>query len=52
MDLTSIERIAFRALGGADNITVGNLAGSGVKQVAIDLTGSGGGGDGASDVVP
>jgi len=51
MDLEQMERIEFRALGGADAITIGNLTGTGVKQVALDLGGSNGGGDGAVDTV-
>jgi Ca2+-binding RTX toxin-like protein len=50
MHLTSVERIELSTLGGADNVTVNDLTGSGVKQVAIDL-GSQGGGDGQSDTV-
>jgi Ca2+-binding RTX toxin-like protein len=37
MDLNGIERIQFAAVGGIDNINVGNLAGTDVQQVAIDL---------------
>ena len=37
MDLNSVERIELNALGGADNITINDLTGSDVKQVAIDL---------------
>jgi Ca2+-binding RTX toxin-like protein len=51
MDLNGIENINFAALGGIDNITVGDLTGTGVTQVAIDLAASGGGGDGAADSV-
>ncbi len=51
MDLEQMERIEFRALGGADVITVGDLTGTGVKQVAIDLGGFDGNGDGAVDSV-
>jgi Ca2+-binding RTX toxin-like protein len=51
MDLDGIERIQFHALGSADNITVNDLTGTDVKQVAIDLTGSNGAGDGAPDTV-
>jgi Ca2+-binding RTX toxin-like protein len=46
MDLTSIEDIQINALGGADNITVGDLTGTGVTQVAINL-----GSDGQADTV-
>ena len=53
MDLNGIEHIDFTALGGADNITVGDLTGTGVTQVAIDLasTPGSGVGDGAADSV-
>src|SRR5215475_3367250 len=51
MDLDNIEQIQFRALGGVDKITVNNLAATDVKQVAIDLGASGGGGDGSADQV-
>ena len=33
MDLNDVEQIDFRALGGADNIVVGDLSGTDVKQV-------------------
>jgi Ca2+-binding RTX toxin-like protein len=53
MDLNGVERIDFHALGGADNITVNDLTGTGVTQVAIDLsaTPGSGQGDGAADSV-
>jgi Ca2+-binding RTX toxin-like protein len=51
MDLNSVEKIAIAALGGADTITVDDLTGTGVKQVAINLAGPDGAGDGASDTV-
>jgi Ca2+-binding RTX toxin-like protein len=53
MDLNSVEHINFAALGAADNITVGDLTGTGVTQVAIDLAGvpGSGVGDGAADSV-
>jgi Ca2+-binding RTX toxin-like protein len=51
MDLNGIETINVRALGGNDNITVNNLAGTDVKQVNIDLASSAGTGDGAADTV-
>ena len=38
IDLTSVERIQFEAQGqNADNITINDLTGTGVKQVAIDV---------------
>ncbi len=53
MDLNSVEHINFVALGGADNIRVGDLTGTGVNQVNIDLAGVAGSGvgDGAADSV-
>jgi Ca2+-binding RTX toxin-like protein len=48
MDLNGIERIQFAALGASDHINVGNLAGTDVQQVAIDL---GVGGNGDNDTV-
>src|ERR1700759_2266838 len=51
MDVNGVENINFKALGGADTITVGDLSGTGVKQVNLDLGGSGGGGDGPADSV-
>jgi Ca2+-binding RTX toxin-like protein len=51
MDLDDVERIDFRALGGADNIVVGDLSGTDVTEVNIDLRGPNGGGDGAADTV-
>src|SRR5262245_16717956 len=37
MDLNDVERVELLARGGSDVITVNDLAGSEVKQVAIDL---------------
>src|SRR5262249_12912912 len=53
MDLNGIEAIDFNAKGGADTITVGNLAGTGVTEVNLDLAGvpGTGTGDGAADIV-
>ena len=51
MDLNDVEGIDFRALGGADNIVVGDLSGTDVTEVNIDLRGPAGGGDGAADTV-
>ena len=53
MDLNGIEHIDFNAFGGADNINVGDLTGTGVTQVAIDLESRPGSGvgDGAADSV-
>src|SRR5262249_5117908 len=48
-----IEHIQLNALGGADNITLNDLSGTGVTQVAIDLASppGSGAGDGAADTV-
>ena len=53
MDLNGIERIDLHALGGADNINVGDLSGTDVTAVDIDLAGAAGGttGDGLVDHV-
>jgi Ca2+-binding RTX toxin-like protein len=49
MDLNDVETIHFKALGGADNIVVGDLSGTDVTTVKIDLAGAAGGGDGQAD---
>ena len=51
MDLDDVERIDFRALGGADNIVVGDLSGTDLTQAGLDLRGPNGGGDGAADTI-
>ena len=52
MDLDGIENDrTIRALGGADTITVGDLAGTDVRAVNVDLAAFAGGGDGAADTV-
>src|SRR6185369_5483303 len=51
MDLDNVEQVQFRALGGADKLTVNNLSATDVKQVTIDLAAAAGGGDGAADLV-
>jgi Ca2+-binding RTX toxin-like protein len=47
MDTAGVETIDFNALGGADTITVGDLTGTDVSDVNLDL----GAGDGAADNV-
>jgi len=51
MDLNDVERIEFRALGGSDNIVVGDLSGTDSKNIELDLRGPNGGGDGATDTI-
>jgi Ca2+-binding RTX toxin-like protein len=51
MDMNDVEVIDFRALGGADNIVIGDLSGTDVTDIGIDLRGPNGGGDGAADTV-
>jgi Ca2+-binding RTX toxin-like protein len=51
MDLNDVERIEFNALGGADNVVVGDLSGTDATSVVIDLAGPLGGGDGQADTV-
>jgi predicted ester cyclase len=51
MDLDGVERINFRALGGADLVNVGDLDGTDAKSVDVDLNTFAGGGDGAADTV-
>ena len=53
MDLDDVENIQFNALGGADDIVVGDLSGTDVKQVNLDLSAQAGSGqgDGAADTV-
>jgi Ca2+-binding RTX toxin-like protein len=51
MDTNGVEQVNFNALGGADQITVGDLTGTGVTTVNLNLAATGGGGDGATDAV-
>jgi Ca2+-binding RTX toxin-like protein len=51
MDLNDVEAITYAAIGGTDNITVGNLAGTDITKFVIDLAGFEGGSDGAADTV-
>jgi Ca2+-binding RTX toxin-like protein len=51
MDLDDTETIEYRALGGADNVIVGDLSGTDLTRVDLDLRGPAGGGDGAADGV-
>src|SRR3954447_25673376 len=51
MDLNGIEQANLRTLGGADNVTVGDLTGTGLKTANVDLAGFDGDGDGSADTV-
>ncbi len=53
MDTHGVERVLFNALGGADSVTVNDLAGTDVTSVDLDLAGALGGttGDGQIDHV-
>ena len=51
MDLNDVESVDFRALGGADNIVVGDLSGTDMTHAGLDLSGTDGGGDGEADTV-
>ena len=51
MDMDDVEAINFKALGGADNITVNDLSGTDVTAVNINLAASNGVGDAAADTV-
>jgi len=51
MDIKDLEIFNLNALGGTDNITVGNLEGTGIRHANIDLSDGHGSPDGASDAV-
>jgi Ca2+-binding RTX toxin-like protein len=51
VDLNDVETIEFVARGGSDLVTVGELSGTDVAQVRLDLAGAAGGGDGQPDTV-
>ncbi len=51
MDLDDVESIVARALGGTDTLTVNDLSGTDVRDVAGDLAATGGGNDLAADNV-
>ncbi|HEY5755037.1 MAG TPA: calcium-binding protein, partial [Steroidobacter sp.] len=51
MDLNDVEAIEFRAIGGADNITIGDLTGTDVQRIDVDLRGPNGGADQTVDTV-
>src|SRR5580765_1036161 len=51
MDLNDVERIDVRTLGGADAVVVHDLSGTDVHEVNVDLSATGGAGDGEVDSV-
>jgi Ca2+-binding RTX toxin-like protein len=51
MDLDDVEAIDFRALGGEDTVVVGDVSGTDLTQIGLDLRGPNGGGDAAADTV-
>jgi Ca2+-binding RTX toxin-like protein len=51
MDLNDVEAIDFNALGGADTIVVGDLSGTDLTEVNLNLAASNGAGDGLPDNV-
>jgi Ca2+-binding RTX toxin-like protein len=51
MDLDGIDALNIRALGSADQITLGDLSGTDVDTAAVDLGAFDGTGDGAADTV-
>ncbi len=51
IDMAGVERTEVRALGGADNVVVGDLTGTDLTAVELSLRGPNGGGDGQIDAV-
>ncbi|HYE17062.1 MAG TPA: hypothetical protein VEA69_01340, partial [Tepidisphaeraceae bacterium] len=51
MDLNDTEVVTYNALGGADSVGVGDLSGTGVTEVNVNLAGFGAAGDAAADTV-
>ena len=51
MDVDGVEALALRVLGGVDQVGVGDLTGTALKTVDVDLAAFDGGGDGVSDTV-
>ena len=51
MNTDDVEVVVFKAFGGADFVTVEDLAATDVRGVKIDLAAAGGGGDGQADGV-
>src|SRR5262249_35943878 len=51
MDLHDMEALDLHALGNTDDITVGDMRGTTMKEANLDLAGPAGGGDGAADTI-
>jgi Ca2+-binding RTX toxin-like protein len=51
MDLDGVEGVDFNALGSADKTTVGDLSGTDLRTVDVNLAATGGGGDASADTV-
>jgi Ca2+-binding RTX toxin-like protein len=51
MDLNGIEGLNLNTLGGTDTVRVNNLTGTALKAANVDVSASGGGGDGSPDNV-
>jgi Ca2+-binding RTX toxin-like protein len=51
MDLDDVETTDYRALGGADTVSVGDMTGTDLADLDLDLRASGGAGDAAVDTV-
>ena len=50
-DMNGIEGLALNTLGGADNVRVDDLTGTDLKHASVDLSATGGSGDGQPDTV-
>jgi hypothetical protein len=52
LDVNAVERVTYAALGGADTISLADLSGTAVRQVALDLASSASSaGDGQADTI-
>ncbi|HEX5803783.1 MAG TPA: calcium-binding protein, partial [Azospira sp.] len=51
LDINGVERVELALAGGSDAVSIGDLSGTGVAQVRVDLSASAGGSDGVADTV-
>jgi hypothetical protein len=51
MDMDRVERLDLTTLGAVDTLDVGDMSGTDMQVVDVDLAGPAGGGDGADDIV-